>query len=102
MFGKLGLDTGEYEKSLGGAETKTGKFAEKLKSGLKTAAKIGGAALGVAATGITSLTKQSVEAYAEYEQLVGGAQLMFGKAYDFVANKAANAYSTGQWLCNRT
>ena len=63
-------------------------ITQKLGNGLKTAAKIGTAAVGVAATGITALTTAAVKNYAEYEQLVGGAELMFGKAYDTVAKNA--------------
>lgn len=72
------------------------KLAESLKKGLKTAAKVGTAAIGAAATGVVALTKQAVESYAEYEQLVGGAELMFGKAYDTVAENAKKAYATVQ------
>lgn len=61
---------------------------------------MGGAALGVAASAVTALTKASVENYAEYEQLVGGAELMFGKAYDTVAENAKNAYKTVQMSQN--
>lgn len=72
----------------------------KLKNGLATAAKVGAAAVGVAATGIAVLTKNALNNYAEYEQLVGGAQLMFGEAYDYIADKAANAYKTVQMSQN--
>lgn len=77
-------------------ETLSGKF----KNGLATAAKVGAAAVGAAATGIAALTKNALNNYAEYEQLVGGAQLMFGEAYDYIANKAKNAYSTVQMSQN--
>jgi phage-related protein len=77
-------------------ETLSGKF----KNGLAAAAKVGAAAVGVAATGIAVLTKNALNNYAEYEQLVGGAQLMFGEAYDYIADKAANAYKTVQMSQN--
>ena len=54
------------------------KITSGLGKGLATAAKIGTAAVGAAAAGITALTKASVENYAEYEQLVGGVQTLFG------------------------
>lgn len=57
----------------------------------------GAAAVGAAAaTAITAAVKQSVESYGEYEQLVGGAQLMFGDAFETVAENAKNAYATVQ------
>lgn len=77
-------------------ETLSGKF----KNGLATAAKVGAAAVGAAATGIAGLTKNALNNYAEYEQLVGGAKLMFGEAYDYIADKAKNAYSTVQMSQN--
>lgn len=77
-------------------ETLSGKF----KNGLAAAAKVGAAAVGAAATGIAVLTKNALNNYAEYEQLVGGAKLMFGEAYDYIADKAKNAYSTVQMSQN--
>ena len=72
------------------------KIAGNLGNGLKAAAQVGTAAVSIAASGIAALTSVAVKNYAEYEQLVGGAQLLFGEAFDFVAEKAENAYSTVQ------
>lgn len=77
-------------------ETLSGKF----KNGLAAAAKVGAAAVSAAATGIAVLTKNALNNYAEYEQLAGGARLMFGEAYDYIADKAANAYKTVQMSQN--
>ena len=82
------------------ASKNVSSIASKLGNGLKTAAKVGTAAVGVASAAIVGLTKQSIESYAEYEQLVGGAQLMFGKAYDTVAKNAQEAYKTVQMSQN--
>lgn len=76
------------------------KITSGLGKGLATAAKIGTAAVGAAAAGITALTTAAVNNYAEYEQLVGGAELMFGKAYDTVAKNAQDAYKTVQMSQN--
>lgn len=70
LFVKIGVDdqaSGKL-KDLGG----------KLGNGLKTAAKIGTAAVTAASTAIVALTKNAVESYAEYEQLVGGVETLFG------------------------
>lgn len=72
----------------------------KLGRGLATAAKVGTAAVATAAAGVVALTKSAVTQYAEYEQLAGGAKLMFGDAYDYIAEKAKNAYSTVQMSQN--
>ena len=97
---KISLDTKGYERGLDDASSKTHSFAETLGSGLKTAAKVGAAALTAAATAATALGAAAVKAYADYEQLVGGAKLMFGDAYDFIANKAQNAFATVQMSQN--
>ena len=97
---KISLDTKGYERGLDDASSKTHTFAETLGSGLKTAAKVGAAALTAAATAATALGTAAVKAYADYEQLVGGAKLMFGEAYDFIANKAQNAFATVQMSQN--
>ena len=97
---KISLDTKGYERGLDEASSKTHSFAEKLGNGLKTAAQIGAAAITAAATAATALGTAAIKSYAEYEQLVGGAKLMFGEAYDFIANKAQNAFATVQMSQN--
>ena len=82
------------------ASSQVETLSSKLKSGLATAATVGAAAVAAAGTAAVAIGKQAVEQYAEYEQLVGGAELMFGDAYDFVAEKAKNAYSTVQMSQN--
>ena len=94
LYAKIVLDTGEYEKGLENASGKTSSFADKLKSGLATAAKAGVAAIAAAGAGIAALTKSSLENYAEYEQLVGGVETLFKQSADVVQQYAANAYKT--------
>lgn len=97
---KISLDTKGYEQGLNDASAKTSSFAEKLGNGLKTAAQVGAAAITAAATAATALGTAAIKSYAEYEQLVGGAKLMFGDAYDFIAQKAQNAFATVQMSQN--
>ena len=70
------------------ASSQVETIGSKLKGGLVTAAKVGAAAVAAAGTAVVAIGKQAIEQYSEYEQLVGGAELMFGDAYDFVAEKA--------------
>ena len=80
-------------KSSDSASKGVGNFASKLGKGLATAGKAAGAALGVAAAGVTALTTQAVNNFAEYEQLAGGAQKIFDQMdYFKIANDANNAY----------
>ena len=92
LFVKIGVDdqaSGKL-KDIGG----------KLGNGLKTAAKIGTAAVGAAAAGITALTTAAVNNYAEYEQLVGGVETLFKGSADKVQEYADNAYKTAGMSAN--
>ena len=100
LYAKITLDTSGYENGLDNASGKASGFADKLKSGLATAAKVGAAALTAAATGMAALTKASIEQYAEYEQLVGGVDTLFKTASDKVQEYAANAYKTAGMSAN--
>lgn len=73
-----------------------GKIGGNISKGLK----IVGAGIASAVAGIGTFTTVATKAYADYEQLVGGAKLMFGGAYDFIADKSKNAYSTVQMSQN--
>lgn len=100
LYAKITLDTSGYENGLDNASGKASGFADKLKIGLATAAKVGAAALTAAATGMASLTKASIAQYAEYEQLVGGVDTLFKTASDKVQEYAANAYKTAGMSAN--
>lgn len=76
------------------------KITSGLGKGLATAAKIGTAAVGAAATGIAALTKEAVNNYAEYEQLVGGVETLFSKSAKTVQGYAENAYKTAGLSAN--
>ena len=71
-----------------------------VSSTVSTALKVGTAAVAAASTAVAGLVKTATSAYADYEQLVGGSKLMFGDAYDFIADKAANAFKTVQMSTN--
>lgn len=80
-----------------GFKNTVGKGIDSAGIGKKVAAAIGS---GVASAGVTAALGKTIKAsfdeYKTYEQLAGGAQLLFGDAYDQVAEKAANAYKTVQ------
>lgn len=92
LFIKIGVDDQ--------ASDKISVLSNKLGNGLKTAAKIGTAAVGAAAAGITALTTAAVNNYAEYEQLVGGVETLFKQSADVVQQYAANAYKTAGLSAN--
>lgn len=82
------------------ASDKVSTLSDKLSNGLATAAKVGGAAVTAAATGIGVLTKAAVANFAEYEQLVGGVETLFRQSSDRVQEYAANAYKTAGLSAN--
>lgn len=90
----------ELTKKSKGAGDGFSKLGSALGKGLATAAKIGTAAVGAAASGIAALTGAAVKNYAEYEQLVGGVETLFGKSADTVMKYAENAYKTAGLSAN--
>lgn len=92
LFVKIGVDDQ--------ASDKISNLSSKLGNGLKTAAKIGAAAVAAAGTAIVAIGKQSIEQYAEYEQLVGGVETLFKTSSDKVMEYAENAYKTAGLSAN--
>ncbi len=100
LMAKITLDTSDYEKGLNDSERTTESFAGKIGSGLKTAAKVGVAAIGAATTAVVGLATASTNSYADYEQLAGGVQKLFGTASDKMMQYAENAYKTSGLSAN--
>jgi len=107
IFGTIALENADAIKGMkdttshaDDAASKIGSAFSKMGSAALAAGKLIATGLAAGATAVGALVKSSVEGYAEYEQLVGGSQLLFGEAYDFIADKAANAYSTVQMSQN--
>ena len=97
---------GNLEKALGGEVSAAGSslannLGSGLKSGLGVVAK--GAVAGIAAAGAAAVTlgKQAVSSYAEYEQLVGGVETLFGEDMAAtVMQNADNAFKTAGMSAN--
>lgn len=79
--------------SIGNALGKIGGIA-------KTVGKVTAVGLGVAGTAVVGLGKQAVDAYANYEQLVGGVETLFGESADIVIANADRAYKTAGMSAN--
>ena len=88
----LGDDT-QFNSVMG----KVGKTAEKALGAISKAAL---AVTGAAATAVGVLAKEAVSSFADYEQLAGGAKLMYGEAYDYIAEKAKTAFKDVQMSQN--
>ena len=92
LFFKIDVDDQASDKISG--------LSSKLGNGLKTAAKIGTAAVAAAGTAIVAIGKQAIEQYADYEQLVGGVETLFKQSSDTVMGYAENAYKTAGLSAN--
>lgn len=102
--------TGKETGDLGGKFDDTGKkasvFGDVLKANLASEAIVAGvkkmadviASIGSAVVG---MVKQSVQAYAEYEQLVGGVETLFKGSAGTVEKYADNAYKTAGLSANQ-
>lgn len=92
LFVKIGVDDQ--------ASSKIPKIAAGLKNTLSTAAKAGTAAVAAASTGIVALTKNAVDQYADYEQLVGGVDTLFKENSEKVKGYAEEAFETAGLSAN--
>lgn len=84
LYAKISLDKKEYDKGLDEASNESKSFGSKLAGGLgsavKTVAKVGAAAVAAGASAAAAITKQAVSSFADYEQLIGGVETLFGAA----------------------
>lgn len=100
LMATLGLDTSNYEQNLKGAGGMAQSFASSFKKVLGGVAVAGGAAVTAAGAAVVKIVKSAVTAYADYEQLVGGVETLFGnggKSYEQFAESASDSlYKMGQ------
>lgn len=107
LYAKIGADTKDFDKGLSSAKDKFSGFADGLKSaagklgdilaGIGKAAAVG---IGAASTALVGLTKQSLDAVANYEQLVGGVDKIFGESSKKVQQYADEAFQTAGMSSN--
>ena len=74
----LTLDSKQYESEIKKSQSLAGKLGSGLKAGLGTAAKVAAAGIAAAGAAAVALGKQALDSYANYEQLVGGVETLFG------------------------
>lgn len=90
----------ETNEQLRNTGTNFGEVGERLKDGLVLAAEAGAAALAAASAAIVALTKEALESYAEYEQLVGGVETLFKESNQTVLEYAQDAFRTAGLSAN--
>ena len=90
LVAKIRLDSSEYEQGVGKAKGTMSTLASGVGKGLATVAKVGAAAVAAGVAGVAALTKMGVEGYAQYEQLAGGVETLFGAGGKSVEEYAAS------------
>lgn len=92
---------GELEQAMDEAgSSSASSFGNAFASGIGVVAKAAAAAITAAATGVTALTKEAVSSYADYEQLAGGVETLYGDQFDTVMENASKAYETAGLSAN--
>ena len=100
LVAKLTLDSSEYENDLKTASQESSKLSG-IWGKFGTAMKVGAVAVGAASAAVVGLTKKSIDAYAEYEQLAGGIKKLYGDASDDMVAYAEQAYKTAGMTANQ-
>jgi hypothetical protein len=92
--GQKGEEAGKKgESALGNIGSAAGKAALEI-------GKISLAAVGAASAAVAAVSKAAIDSYANYEQLVGGVETLFGDSADVVKGYAEEAFSTVGMSCN--
>lgn len=83
------------------ASGEVGKIGDGIKNKLGAAAKAGVAAVAAVGTATVAIGKTALDAYSNYEQLVGGIDTLFKSSSAKMQQYAANAYQTAGVSANR-
>lgn len=87
LLAKLGLDTSEFEKGLGQAKGQASSVGGAIAGGLKTAAKVGTAAISAATTATVAFATTSVKAGADFDKSMSQVAATMGKTMEELANE---------------
>ena len=96
----IGLNSTEYQKGLKSAGESMAAMGDKIKAGAAAIGKATAAGMAAGAAGVTALAKSAVSAYADYEQLVGGVEKLFGESSDLLMMYAKDAANTAGMSVN--
>lgn len=98
-MGEMGDKLKDVDSNAQKASTSSLTLGDIIKANLASQAIIGGVkmladAMKAVVGGVVDIGKQSIESYAEYEQLIGGVETLFGDSAGKVEEYANNAYKT--------
>ena len=92
---------GEIESAMGDAGSAgAASYGTTFNKGLKVMAGVSAAAVGAIGAETTAITKSAVENFANYEQLVGGVETLFGDSADAVMAHANEAFASAGMSAN--
>lgn len=92
---------GELEQAMGDAgKSGSSSFGSAFSSGISAVAKATTAALGTAVAGVSAITKSAVDSFADYEQLTGGIETLFGDDAEAVLKNAELAFKSAGMSTN--
>ena len=97
----IGLNSTEYQKGLKTAGESMAAMGDKIKAGAAAIGKATAAGMAAGAAGVAALTKSAVAAYADYEQLVGGVEKLFGESSNLLMMYAKEAANTAGMSYNQ-
>ena len=100
LFVKIGVDNREAIDGMDETGKEASKLGEMMKKGLSAASKVTMAAVAAGAGAVVALTKNAIQAYSEYEQLIGGVETLFKNSAGTVLEYANNAYKTAGLSAN--
>lgn len=107
LLGTIAVDNSQANQALeetsgkgSSAESKLSGAFSKMGSAAVQVGKVISVGMVAAGTAVAGLVTKSVQSYAEYEQLVGGVETLFGKSAQTVQDYAANAYKTAGMSAN--
>lgn len=86
---KIGADVTDVNKGIDETEKKTYGLGEKIKNGLAAVGKAAVVGVTAAATAIGTIGTKAIQSYADYEQLVGGVETLFGTSAESAEEYAA-------------
>lgn len=96
LVASLTLDSSGFDSGTKDAESKASSLGSKIQSAMK----VGAVAIGAATGAVVAFAKQSVSAYADYEQLAGGVETLFGDSAGKVMKDAEQAFKTAGMSMN--
>lgn len=101
LVAKISIDSSEYDRGLDNAAGKTKGFGSKIGGLLGGVAKVGVASLAAVSGAVIAMSKGAVSSYAQYEQLVGGVDKLYGEASGKLQAYADKAFMTAGMSANQ-